>query len=141
MTYVSATGKHLASMNAAFGVVDAADVEIVRGDLVGTLYESARSGAEYIFGDSVAGMAEVSGAVEVTFERAEPRTFDLVIGADRLHSTLRALAFGPESSFVRHLDMYLSVFTVRNDVGLDHWQLIHVSLGKSVTVTGARDNT
>ena len=35
MTYVSATGKHLASMNAAFGVVDPADVEIVRGDLVG----------------------------------------------------------------------------------------------------------
>ncbi len=30
MTYVSAAGKHLASMNAAFGVVDAADVEIVR---------------------------------------------------------------------------------------------------------------
>ena len=74
------------------------------------------SGAEYIFGDSVTGMAEVPGAVEVTFERAEPRTFDLVIGADGLHSTLRALAFGPESSFVRHLGLYLSVFTVRNDI-------------------------
>ena len=61
MTYVSATGKHLASMNAAFGVVDAADVEIVRGDLVGILYEAARSGAEYIFGDSVTGMAELPG--------------------------------------------------------------------------------
>ena len=77
MTYVSATGKHLASTNAAFGVVDAADVEIVRGNLVGILHEAARSGAEYIFGDSVTGMAEVPGAVEVTFERAKPRTFDL----------------------------------------------------------------
>ena len=37
--------------------------------------------------------------------------------------------------------MYLSVFTVPNDMGLDHWQLIHVSPGKSVTVTSARDNT
>ena len=46
MTYVSAAGKHLASMNAAFGVVDAADVEIVRGDLVGVLHEAAGSGAE-----------------------------------------------------------------------------------------------
>ncbi len=105
------------------------------------MYEAARSGAEYIFGDSVTGMAEVPGAVEVTFERAETRAFDLVIGADGLHSTLRALAFGPEPSFVRHLGMYLSVFTVRNDMGLDHWQLIHVSPGKSVTVTSARDNT
>ena len=141
MTYVSATGKHLASTNAAFGVVDAADVEIVRGNLVGILHEAARSSAEYIFGDSVTGMAEVPGAVEVTFERAKPRTFDLVIGADGLHSTLRALAFGPEPSFVRYLGMYLSVFTVPNDMGLDHWQLIHVSPGKSVTVTSARDNT
>ena len=133
MTYVSATGKHLASTNAAFGVVDAADVEIVRGDLVGILHEAARSGAEYIFGDSVTGMAEVPGAVEVT-----PPSIS--VGADRLRSTLRALALGPEPSFVRHLGMYLSVFTVPNDMGLDHWQLTHVAPGKSVTVTSARDN-
>ena len=141
MTYVSATGKHLASMSAAFGVVDAAGVEIARGDLAGIWHEAARSGGEYIFGDSVTGMAEVPGAVEVTFERAGPRTFDLVIGAGGLHSALRALAFGPEPSFVRHLGMYLAVFTVPKDMGLDHWQLIHVVPGKSVTVTSARDST
>lgn len=141
MTYVGATGKHLASMNAAFGVVDAADVEIVRGDLVGILYEAARSGTEYLFGDSVTGITQTPDAVEVTFERAAPRSFDLVIGADGLHSTVRAVAFGPESQFARHLGMYLSVFTVANDMGLAHWQLIHVSPGKSVTVTSARDNT
>ena len=110
-------------------------------DLVGILYEAARSGAEYIFGDSVTGIAGVPGAVEVTFERAAPRSFDLVIGADGLHSKVRAVAFGPESQFARHLGMYLSVFTVANDMGLDHWQLIHVSPGKSVTVTSARGNT
>ena len=37
--------------------------------------------------------------------------------------------------------MYLAVFTVSNDMGLDHWQLTHVAPGKSVTVTSARDNT
>jgi hypothetical protein len=55
LTYVSATGERLASLNAAFGVVDAADTEIVRGDLVGIVHEAARSGAEYIFGDSATG--------------------------------------------------------------------------------------
>ena len=141
MTYVSATGKHLASMNAAFGVVDPADVEIVRGDLAGILHEAARSDAEYLFGDSVTRITQAPDAVEVTFERAAPRSFDLVIGADGLHSKVRALAFGPESRFARHLGMYLSVFTVPNDLGLDHWQLIHVAPGKSVTVTSARGNT
>ena len=122
MTYASATGKHLAGMNAAFGAAGAEGVEIVRGDPAGSLHEAARSGAEYIFGDSVTRKAEVPGAVEVTFERAGPRTFDLVIGADGLHSTLRARAFGPEPSFARHLGMYRPVFTVPNDMGLDHWQ-------------------
>jgi 2-polyprenyl-6-methoxyphenol hydroxylase-like FAD-dependent oxidoreductase len=37
--------------------------------------------------------------------------------------------------------MYLSVFTIPNDMGLDHWQLVHVAPGSSVTVTSARDNT
>lgn len=31
MSYVSSTGKRLASLNAAFGVIDATDVEIIRG--------------------------------------------------------------------------------------------------------------
>ena len=141
MTYVSSTGKRVASMNGAFGLVDAEDVEIVRGDLAGILYEATRNDAEYIFGDSITGITQTPDAVEVTFERARPRVFHLVAGADGLHSKVRALTFGPESRFIRHLGMYLSVFTVPNDMALDHWQLIHVAPGKSVTVTSARDNT
>lgn len=72
-------------------------------------------------------------------QRAAPRTFDLVAGADGLHSTVRALAFGPESQFIRHLGLYLSVFTVLNQMRLDHWQLVNVVPGKSVTVTSTRD--
>ena len=41
MSYVNSTGKSLASMNAASGVIDAADVEIVRGDLVRILHHKA----------------------------------------------------------------------------------------------------
>ena len=57
MTYVSSTGKRVASMNGAFGVVDAEDVEIVRGDLAGILYEATRNDIEYIFDDSITGIA------------------------------------------------------------------------------------
>jgi len=141
MTYVDSSGKHLASMNAAFGVVDAADVEIVRGDLARILYEATKNDVEYVFGDSVTGITQTPDGVEVTFDRAAPRAFHLVAGADGLHSTVRALVFGPEPQFIRHLGLYLSVFTVPNDMGLDHWQLIHVTPGNSVTVTSARDNT
>ena len=140
MPYVSSTGKRLASLNAAFGVIDATDVEIIRGDLARILHQ-ATSDVEYIFGDSITGICEHADTVEVTFERAPARAFDLVVGADGLHSNVRSLAFGPESPFIRHLGLYLAIFTTPNDLGLDHWQLIHAVPGKSVTITSARENT
>ena len=124
-SYVNSSGKRLASMDAAFGVIDPADVEIVRGDLGRILYEATRDDVEYIFGDSVTGIAEQGQEVRVTFERAPARTFGLVAGADGLHSAVRAAAFGPEARFLHHLGLYLAVFTCPNDLGLDRWQLIY----------------
>ena len=140
MSYVSSAGKRLASLNGAFGVIDPQDVEIVRGDLVGILYQAARNDVEYIFDDSISSLTDAADGVMVTFERSAPRTFHLVVGADGLHSRVRSLAFGPESRFIGHLGLYLSVFTIPNDLELDYWQLIYVTPGKSVTVTSARGN-
>ena len=140
MSYVSSTGKRLASVDGAFGVIDPEDVEIIRGDLVSILYQAAGSDVEYIFNDSISSLTEGADGVTVTFERSAPRTFHLVVGADGLHSRVRGLAFGPEGRLLRHLGLYLSVFTIPNDLELDHWQLIYVTPGKSVTVTSARGN-
>ena len=104
------------------------------------LYEATRNDVEYIFDDSISSLTEAADGVTVTFERSAPRTFHLVVGADGLHSRVRGLAFGPESRFIGHLGLYLSVFTIPNDLELDHWQLIYVTPGKSVTVTSARGN-
>src|ERR1700678_2627825 len=140
MSYVNSAGKRLASLNGAFGVIDPEDIEIVRGDLVSILYEAARNDVEYIFDDSVSSLTDTADGVTVTFERSAPRTFHLVVGADGLHSRVRGLAFGPESRFIGQLGLYLSVFTIPNDLKLDHWQLIYVTPGKSVAVTSARGN-
>jgi 2-polyprenyl-6-methoxyphenol hydroxylase-like FAD-dependent oxidoreductase len=61
---------------------------------------------EYVFGDSITGLTETADGVHVTFERSAPRTFDLVVGADGIHSNARRLAFGPESDYVKHLGYY-----------------------------------
>jgi 2-polyprenyl-6-methoxyphenol hydroxylase-like FAD-dependent oxidoreductase len=140
MSYVNSAGKRLASLDGAFGVIDARDVEIVRGDLVSILYEAARKDVEYIFDDSIYSLTDGPDGVAVTFERSAPRTFQLVVGADGLHSRVRGLAFGHESRFITHLGLYLAVFTIPNSLQLDHWQLIYVTPGKSVTVTSARGN-
>ncbi|MGX1760060.1 FAD-dependent monooxygenase [Streptomyces lydicus] len=72
---------------------------------------------EYLFGDSLASLTQTADGVHATFERGAPRTFDLVIGADGLHSTVRRLAFGPEKDFVRHLGYYVAAWDLPEDAG------------------------
>jgi 2-polyprenyl-6-methoxyphenol hydroxylase-like FAD-dependent oxidoreductase len=74
-----------------------------RGDLRRILYEASRHGTEYLFGDSIKSLEQGPDGVRDTFERAGTRTFDLVVGADGLHSNVRQLAFGDESHFIREL--------------------------------------
>jgi len=72
-----------------------------------------------LFGDGIATIDDDGTAVEVTFENADPRAFDLVVGADGLHSTVRRLVFGPEEQFIERLGMYAAMFSVPNFLNLD----------------------
>ncbi|MDP9863103.1 MULTISPECIES: FAD-dependent monooxygenase [Streptosporangium] len=144
MSFVDSAGEVLHSTTEETltgGEVGSEDVEILRDDLAGILYEATRDGVEYLFGDSITSLAQDDDGVRVTFERGAPRTFGLVVGADGLHSNVRALAFGEESRFIRHLDTYLSVFTTDNFLDLDHWQVFHRTPGKMSGLYSARNNT
>ncbi|GAA4905104.1 FAD-dependent monooxygenase [Streptomyces coeruleoprunus] len=107
------------------GRLDGEDIELMREDLVRLLHRATRDGVEYVFGDSVTALAETADGdgVRVEFGSGASRTFDLVVGADGLHSGVRRLAFGPEERFTRHLGQYLSVFTAENFLGLEDWQV------------------
>ncbi|WP_157248857.1 FAD-dependent monooxygenase [Nonomuraea typhae] len=104
---IDAHGRELAVIPPEF---TGGDVEIQRGDLARILYDrSVAAGAHYVFGDSITSLTETAGGVHVTFESAAPRTFDLVVGADGIHSNVRRLAFGPESRYVTHLGHYYAL--------------------------------
>ncbi len=124
------------------------ELEILRGDLANVLYEASRrdeaSGldTEYIFNDSITGMVEDEAGVMVSFSRGEPRRFDLVVGADGLHSNVRSLAFGDESKFIHHLGIYFAIFTIPNFMNLkDMAGLYYGTLGKRVGIFSARQDT
>ena len=104
--YLDADGRELAVMTGEF---TGGDVEILRGDLTAILYERTRSRCEYRFGDSIAALTETADGVRAEFEHGAARTFDLVVGADGIHSRVRRLVFGPERDFVRHLGYYYCV--------------------------------
>jgi 2-polyprenyl-6-methoxyphenol hydroxylase-like FAD-dependent oxidoreductase len=136
ITYVDADGRRVAAMPAE---IFAGDVEILRGDLGRILYEATREGTEYLFGDSITGVEERADGVHVTFSHAAPRTFDLVIGADGLHSKVRELAF-PDSGAdaLEDLGLYVSIFSVADTFGLDHSGLLYSVPGKTAAVFSAR---
>jgi 2-polyprenyl-6-methoxyphenol hydroxylase-like FAD-dependent oxidoreductase len=98
-----------------------AEIEILRGDLSRVLHDDTRDGAEYIFGDRIAGLTQDADGVGVAFAGGDRRRFDLVAGADGLHPALRAMVFGPHERFVRHLGQVMSFCAVPNEFGLDRW--------------------
>jgi 2-polyprenyl-6-methoxyphenol hydroxylase-like FAD-dependent oxidoreductase len=134
--FVNKRGKELATLDAdTFGFRHGDDTEILRGDLAKILYAATRDTTEYVFGDWITGLDERSDGVHVTFAHSGPRRFDLVVGADGLHSGVRALAFGPEEDHLRRFDAYISISTVPNTLELDRWELLHSAApGKMVNV-------
>ncbi len=129
-TYVDQDSLPVASMPAG---IFAGDVEILRGDLGRILHEATRDSTEYLFGDSVTGLRQDASGVHVTFARSAPRTFDLVIGADGLHSGVRALAFDRPDQ-VTDLGLYVAIFSVPDRYGLDHEGLLYSVPGKTAAV-------
>ncbi|GII42411.1 FAD-dependent monooxygenase [Planotetraspora phitsanulokensis] len=139
--FVDAKGKQMATMSAQlFGGREGDDVEIMRGDLGAILYEATKDDVEYIFGDSIAALEETPDGIHVTFENGPARTFDLVVGADGLHSNVRALTFGEESEFVHDLGHHISIFTVPNHLGLDRTEMMHPAPGRSAGMYSTRQS-
>ncbi len=108
-------------------------VEVMRDDLSEIYYDAARDDVEYVFGDSITGVSD-EGAV--TFERGAPRRFDVVVGADGLHSNVRRLVFG--DGFSHFIGAYLAVLTVPNDRALDGEYAGHFGPGRTAGLYGAR---
>ncbi|MBO0676177.1 FAD-dependent monooxygenase [Mycolicibacterium sp. S2-37] len=98
------------------GSSDTGDVELARGALSEILYRATEERVDYVFGDAITALSHSEVGVDVTFGRRRPDTFDVVVGADGIHSNVRALAFGDEGRYLCHLGPYAAVWDLPTDM-------------------------
>jgi 2-polyprenyl-6-methoxyphenol hydroxylase-like FAD-dependent oxidoreductase len=113
MRFVDAAGR----TTARIPIDEPGAVEIMRGDLVSLLHKQSR--ADHRFGNGIRGLRQDADGVTVDFEHGPSERYDLVIGADGMHSTTRRLAFGPASRFVRHQGHYFAFANADAQLGED----------------------
>lgn len=105
-----------------------------RSDLAASIFGQIDGKVETIFGDSITGIEQSETGVHVSFEHAPARDFDLVVGADGLHSRVRELAFGPEAQFERYLGYKAAAFQVEGYRPRDELvYVIFTEVGQQVT--------
>jgi 2-polyprenyl-6-methoxyphenol hydroxylase-like FAD-dependent oxidoreductase len=110
-------------------------VEIMRDDLSEVYYDAGRDHVEYLFGDSI---TAISPDVEVTFEHAAPRRFDLVVGADGLHSNVRRLVFGEDAAHTQFLGGYLAVVSAPKALAQQGEMICHIGPGRLAAIYTAQ---
>jgi 2-polyprenyl-6-methoxyphenol hydroxylase-like FAD-dependent oxidoreductase len=115
-------------------------VTIARSDLAAAISGALAGEVETVFGDTVEAIHD-NGRVHVTFRSGARREFDLVVGADGLHSRVRRLAFGPQERFEDHLGIVVAAFEVEGYRPRDELvALMHADVGFQLLRLSLRDD-
>ncbi|MZE80098.1 FAD-dependent monooxygenase [Streptomyces xinghaiensis] len=141
-TFLDADGSEVASVDprALAGGAGGQDLEVRRGDLAALLHALVRDDVEFLFDDSVDTLDQHAQGVDVTFRSGRRRTFDLVAGADGMHSQTRESLFGPEEQFHRYLGYCFAVFTMPNTLGLSRELVMWNTPGQAAALYAVGDD-
>ncbi|MFS0693018.1 FAD-dependent monooxygenase [Streptomyces nitrosporeus] len=142
LTFLDSDGSEVTSLHphAVTGGVAGQDLEVRRGDLTEALYTAVRDDVEFLFNDSIDTLDHSGHGVAVTFRGGGSRTFDMVFGADGMHSRTRETLFGPEEQFHRYLGYCFAVFTMRNTLGLSHEAVMWNAPGRAAALYATGDD-
>ncbi|MFE7797196.1 FAD-dependent monooxygenase [Nocardia sp. NPDC057440] len=140
MSFVDSRGLPVAhvDLKAFQGSAGAREVEVPRADLANILLDAGREQYELLWNDTITDLAQDPDGVYVTFAAAQPRRFDLVVGADGLHSAVRRSTFGAESEFLAHQGIYVATLRIAEPFGSDREVLIYNTPGRALAVHPTR---
>lgn len=143
VTFVDHDGEIIGSIPpyVAMGNDTGRDVELPRGELTELLYGLVRgTEIEFRFGNSVSSLIDEGSHILAKFEYGLRESFDVVIGADGLHSWTRRLTFGDEGQFNHSLGYRFCIFSVPNDLGLAHETITYSDPGRTAGLLAVRNS-
>jgi 2-polyprenyl-6-methoxyphenol hydroxylase-like FAD-dependent oxidoreductase len=117
------------------------EYEIERDVLLDMMFEAVKDDVEFSFGNSIASLKEENNGVDVAFKNGLKRSFDLVIGCDGIHSTVRKLWFGEETKFSHFLNAYTSITIVNKLLIRENTTQMYNEPGKVVMLNAYNGKT
>jgi 2-polyprenyl-6-methoxyphenol hydroxylase-like FAD-dependent oxidoreductase len=130
--YVNAQGKLIAQLDAALlrKITEGKYLALMRWSLEEALYEALEGTVEVRFGRWLVAAFPGKQEVSVTFNDGTSESFDLLIGADGVHSGTRALVFGPDEQFSRDLGYTIACYPLADRYGIGSTWKMYVEPGR-----------
>lgn len=139
--YVDANGNALhEELGEQFGLREGEDVEIVRGHLVNILMQLIPD-VPCCFNQEIHALIQHYDFVEVVFKDGKKERYDIVIGADGLHSSVRRIVFDKKEYTLKNLGSYICVFGIPNYLHLNHCDVLYEANQKSIHMSSDEDPT
>ena len=142
LVFVDKNGKRQAALNyeKIKKLMNGSAFTLLRSDLSNAIYNHLDKDIEIIFGDSIQKTEQDEDSVTVIFNRGNTRSFNLVVGADGLHSNVRNLVFGDEAQFEKFYGYYTASFPITNSIFKDRTFLTYNIPYKQAAVYSLNEN-
>ncbi|WP_026197620.1 FAD-dependent monooxygenase [Sciscionella marina] len=132
---VDAEGVRVGTLPTELPQLSSDDLELFREDLIDILYGSVDPKVTFVFEDSIQELTDTGAAVQVRFASGRTGSYELLIGADGIHSTTRRLLFGPERRYRRHLGVYYGILSFPDELGADGETYVYSEPGRSALIS------
>lgn len=133
-------GFQISDIRAAMEDSNSDYIPLMRGDLERTLYEALPSDVELRFNTVVTAIDNSHEDAKVTFSDGRVENFDIVIGAEGIHSSTRELLFGPEEQFKVSMGAFVAIVRLKGaGKSLDGAVKTNMSIGNFLAVAPTRN--
>lgn len=106
-------GFTIADIQKAMEDTNSGYIPLMRGNLERTIYEALPKNINFRFNTTIETIENLPDAANVTFANGTTEKFDIVIGAEGIHSTTRALIFGDEQQFKVPMHAHVAIIRLK----------------------------